>query len=1053
VKDREFDRFIDPFTGWRPQRASRRRDRSSAAAAALRRLLLLLRARQARPQTSRGHCLPTSRSLSFRRLRSGGGEDRLVEQGRDVDGADTGGPSRPSGARPFFPAADGSPEVSEEEWADAAVFDRRVLDEALASAGLPPSAADGAANDLAPGPTEPPALLDEGERAPAPQEERSALGTARRERRVIEMCIIPDIEAALRRGTGEDAGPCRGSAGPHAPHIVPKRGRSGRDKDAVPLRLPAAKRGTGIDRVRASGVIDLTAGPDEPAPRRAPPMIAPVSSLIRSLALPRAVLGLALPMTLRRLAAVRPMERRAATIGGCNIAVNDDRPDLAALACAEDALSVGGTEECGLTQGELVMRLSIARRAASEVRAREATLSGRGRWARGGSPPPAPHPGGALARAAVAAPILPSVPRPRRRRIDVDSDTPEEGDDPAPAAFSGAPAAPQQKRTGPPAPVAENAVPTVAAAFPERINPLERFGLVGAVAQRRATGQLTTLPTGAGEVTMALSTEGSGREGGGASGANNMREGSRKFYLVGRGRWGGGAAEAALAASAVARVGAYFRDPTASTRGAGHAPSPHRSTDAQDAGEMASISLARRLQAEEDARGMSVASHRPRRQTSLIRCRSQEQLEQANVTGGAGEVSSMSNSHADGMADADAGAASGSDDPLIEFSSNSDDTGATGQRTSPERAIGRKQIHARVCHGPDLDANPDELDGSEYAGVDAEVDDGCEEAYATRCRAELFRRLRHPGQGWAFPAAEGTEAAPPPDVDEGETMGVENAGDHILADGSRNDAWPHLNVPGALWCALRPWQRAAVSWGWSLHRGRPAPPDAPGPQHPIPSPSVASPAGPASPDGTGGILADDMGLGKTLSALALLGSLHHSGHGLYRPSLVVCPATLLRHWAVEARRWSPLLRVVVLHPSFDAARAAGPGGRQDGAAQAAAGLPQPKAVAVGAQEGRRGGPRELSSAEIRQRRVAGRRDIMQRCLSDPMGSGLVLCSYALLRDEHQTRRSGAPSLGLLDVEWGWVVFDEAGILLIKQSSNHVFNSSTRALHQRGRGCR
>jgi hypothetical protein len=62
----------------------------------------------------------------------------------------------------------------------------------------------------------------------------------------------------------------------------------------------------------------------------------------------------------------------------------------------------------------------------------------------------------------------------------------------------------------------------------------------------------------------------------------------------------------------------------------------------------------------------------------------------------------------------------------------------------------------------------------------------------------------------------------------------------------------------------------------------------------------------------GGILADDMGLGKTLQALALLQGELDAGR-LDRPSLVVVPTSLIGNWEAEARRFTPDLKLVVLH--------------------------------------------------------------------------------------------------------------------------------------------
>ena len=46
---------------------------------------------------------------------------------------------------------------------------------------------------------------------------------------------------------------------------------------------------------------------------------------------------------------------------------------------------------------------------------------------------------------------------------------------------------------------------------------------------------------------------------------------------------------------------------------------------------------------------------------------------------------------------------------------------------------------------------------------------------------------------------------------------------------------------------------------------------------------------------------------------AFLAGLHHSRR--FRPSIVVCPATVLRQWLRELRCWYPPFRVVVLHES------------------------------------------------------------------------------------------------------------------------------------------
>ena len=62
----------------------------------------------------------------------------------------------------------------------------------------------------------------------------------------------------------------------------------------------------------------------------------------------------------------------------------------------------------------------------------------------------------------------------------------------------------------------------------------------------------------------------------------------------------------------------------------------------------------------------------------------------------------------------------------------------------------------------------------------------------------------------------------------------------------------------------------------------------------------------------GGILADDMGLGKTLQALAWLAWLKERNTKNPKPSLVICPASVLHNWRREANRFTPNLKVLVL---------------------------------------------------------------------------------------------------------------------------------------------
>ncbi len=64
--------------------------------------------------------------------------------------------------------------------------------------------------------------------------------------------------------------------------------------------------------------------------------------------------------------------------------------------------------------------------------------------------------------------------------------------------------------------------------------------------------------------------------------------------------------------------------------------------------------------------------------------------------------------------------------------------------------------------------------------------------------------------------------------------------------------------------------------------------------------------------GLGGVLADDMGLGKTVQTLAHL-SIEQQAGRLKKPALIVCPTSLVPNWTMEAEKFAPSLKVLVLH--------------------------------------------------------------------------------------------------------------------------------------------
>lgn len=63
--------------------------------------------------------------------------------------------------------------------------------------------------------------------------------------------------------------------------------------------------------------------------------------------------------------------------------------------------------------------------------------------------------------------------------------------------------------------------------------------------------------------------------------------------------------------------------------------------------------------------------------------------------------------------------------------------------------------------------------------------------------------------------------------------------------------------------------------------------------------------------GLGCCLADDMGLGKTIQALALISFLRESGER--RPTLLICPTSVIENWRREAEKFTPSLPTLIHH--------------------------------------------------------------------------------------------------------------------------------------------
>ncbi len=100
--------------------------------------------------------------------------------------------------------------------------------------------------------------------------------------------------------------------------------------------------------------------------------------------------------------------------------------------------------------------------------------------------------------------------------------------------------------------------------------------------------------------------------------------------------------------------------------------------------------------------------------------------------------------------------------------------------------------------------------------------------------------------------------------------------------GGANALRPVL-LPEGLHAELRPYQLEGVSWLQFLRE-----------------------------QGLAGVLADDMGLGKTVQALAHLLIEKEAGR-LLHPALIIAPVSLLGNWRREAAKFTPSLRVLLLH--------------------------------------------------------------------------------------------------------------------------------------------
>jgi hypothetical protein len=103
----------------------------------------------------------------------------------------------------------------------------------------------------------------------------------------------------------------------------------------------------------------------------------------------------------------------------------------------------------------------------------------------------------------------------------------------------------------------------------------------------------------------------------------------------------------------------------------------------------------------------------------------------------------------------------------------------------------------------------------------------------------------------------------------------------FLAQLEGKEPFAELPVPPEFHGTLRPYQVRGYSWLAFLRRW-----------------------------GLGACLADDMGLGKTIQALALI---ERDWPEMQRPTLLICPTSVVGNWKKEAERFTPNLPVLVHH--------------------------------------------------------------------------------------------------------------------------------------------
>jgi superfamily II DNA or RNA helicase len=119
---------------------------------------------------------------------------------------------------------------------------------------------------------------------------------------------------------------------------------------------------------------------------------------------------------------------------------------------------------------------------------------------------------------------------------------------------------------------------------------------------------------------------------------------------------------------------------------------------------------------------------------------------------------------------------------------------------------------------------------------------------------------------------------------EAETGLVFEGGENLRAMGKklREGGIAQVLPPDSFKASLRPYQQQGVNWLQFLRE-----------------------------TGFGGILADDMGLGKTVQTLAHI-TIEKAAGRLTKPVLIIAPTSVVANWRMEAERFTPDLKVLIL---------------------------------------------------------------------------------------------------------------------------------------------